>query len=249
MNYEIQKVQSHKCTFGGLILDTRNACVEEVNRGYGFGSDLIVSPSTGIGFQSVNPTWRHMRTIFQVELAGSRRLEATKHVRREEAKCMLRAIAQEEGLVNVKAQLNVMISNVISRMILNKRFMGVIKDDTVDLAEAQEFRETTEEIEYLLGAFNISDFIPVLARWDLQGYQQRMEKLHKRIDVFIRKIMAEHQARRQFGPVPECDQDMVDVLLEKLEGDGTSNNQLSENNVKGIIQVRISQVLCLFSAA
>lgn len=61
--------------------------------------------------------------------------------------------------------------------------------------------------------------------------------------------MAEHQARRQFGPVPECDQDMVDVLLEKLEGDGTSNNQLSENNVKGIIQVRISQVLCLFSAA
>lgn len=249
MNYEIQKVQSHKCTFGGLILDTRNACVEEVNRGHGLGSDLIVSPSTGIGFQSVNPTWRHMRTIFQVELAGSRRLEATKHVRREEAKCMLRAIAQEEGLVNVKAQLNVMISNVISRMILNKRFMGVIKDDTVDLAEAQEFRETTEEIEYLLGAFNISDFIPVLARWDLQGYQQRMEKLHKRIDVFIRKIMAEHQARRQFGPVPECDQDMVDVLLEKLEGDGTSNNQLSENNVKGIIQVRISQVLCLFSAA
>lgn len=223
-------------------------CVEEIDRGYGCGSDLIVFP-TGIGFQSVNPTWRHMRTIFQVELAGSKRLEATKHVRSEEAKCMLRAIAQEEGLVNVKAQLNVMISNVISRMILNKRFMGFTNDDTVDLVEAQEFRETTEEIENLLGAFNIGDFIPMLARWDLQGYHQRLKKVHKQIDTFIGKIMAEHRARRQFGPVPECDQDMVDVLLEKLEGDGTSNNQLSEKNVRGIIQVRISQVLCLFPAA
>lgn len=200
----------------------------------------------GIGFQSVNPTWRRMRTIFQVELTGSKRLEATKHVRSEEAKCMLHAIAQE-GLVDVKAQLNVMISNVVSRMILNKRFMGVIKDDTVDLAEAREFRETIEEIEYLLGVFNIGDFIPVLAKWDLQGYRQRTEKLHKHMDKFIRKIMAEHQTRREFGVVPECDEDMVDVLLDKLKGDGTSNNQLSEDNVKGVIQVSISQVLSMFS--
>lgn len=153
---------------------------------------------------------------------------------------MLRAIAQEDGLVNVKAQLNVMIANVVTRMVLNKRSMGVIKDDTVDLAEAQEFRETVEEIERHLGAFDISDYVPAFARWDLQGYQKRSKQLHKHIDKLIAKIMAEHRARRQFGPVPECDQDMVDVLLEKLEGDGTSTkHQLTEDNVKGLINVRI----------
>lgn len=185
-----------------------------------------------------------------------KRLEATKHVRREEVACMLRAIQTQlaEGPVDVHAQLNVLISNIVSRMVLNKRFVGVLDVSTVDHSEAQEFRETIEEWARLRGGFSVGDYIPALAWLDIgKGYVRRCRKVHKRMDAFVTRIIAEHQARREnvnYSSIAESDKDMVDVLLDEHETK-TSGYQPTAENIKGVIMVRSTShisVHCIYGA-
>ena len=199
---------------------------------------------TDIACQPVNPSWRHLRKIFQVELSGTKRLEATTHVRREEVACMLRAIHAQsmlsEGPVNVQAQVNSLISNIVSRMVLNKRFVGVLDVNTAEHSEAQEFRETIEEWAKLRGGFSVGDYIPALAWVDVvQGYARRCRKVHKRMDAFVTRIIAEHRARREngnYGRLAESEKDMVDVLLDEHEAK-SSGYQPTADNIKGVIMV------------
>ena len=146
------------------------------------------------------------------------------------------------NLVNLQALVNVMLSTVVSHMLLNKRYMGVSEgDNTVDHPKLNiSGTRTIEEIEFLLGCFNIGDFIPALAWLERQGYAWRLKKLHKRMDEFVNKILADHRTKRELGLVPECDQDLVDVLFNQLEGSDSSVYQFSKANVKAVILARIS---------
>lgn len=150
---------------------------------------------------------------------------------------MLRSIAKEK-LVDVQAQLSIMTSNLISRMILNKRYVAMTDENTVDQAEAHAFQEMIEETFLLSGALNLGDFIPFLRWLDLQGYGKRLKKIHTRLDKFVSKIISEHRTRRQNTPVAEVDKDMVDVLLDELETK-TFGYQMTEANVKSIILVKL----------
>lgn len=171
-------------------------------------------------------------------------MEATKHVRSEELACMLHSIKQEVGPVDLHAQFSILMTNIVCRMVFNKRYVGVSEgDNTVDKAEVQEFRETIEEWEWLLGAFSIGDFIPALAWLDLvQGYVRRMKKVQKNLHEFATKIIAEHRAKRQNSQMLESDKDMVDVLLDESEAK-TSGDHITEGNIMGVILVSISHAL------
>ena len=128
-------------------------------------------------------------------------------------------------------------------MVLNKHYMGVSEgDNTVDHPKLNiSGTRTIEEIEFLLGCFNIGDFIPALAWLERQGYAWRLKKLHKRMDEFVNKILADHRTKRELGLVPECDQDLVDVLFDNLEGSDSSVYQYNlKAVVKAVILARIS---------
>lgn len=150
---------------------------------------------------------------------------------------MLHSIKREVGAVDLHAQFSILMANIVCRMVFNKRYVGVSEGDK---AEAQEFRETIEEWELLLGTVSIGDFIPALAWLDLlQGYARRSRKVQMRLHEFATKIIAEHQAKRQNSPMLESDKDMVDVLLDEFEAK-TSSNHITEANVKGVILVSVS---------
>jgi hypothetical protein len=44
------------------------------------------------------------------------------------------------------------------------------------------------------GLFNISDFVPALARLDLQGVQAKLRRVHHQFDGLITKLLVEHAA-------------------------------------------------------
>lgn len=206
--------------------------------------DLILVAPADIAFSPVGPNWRHLRRIFQFELTGLKRLEATKHVRSEELACMLHSIKQEVGPVDLHDQFSILMANIVCRMVINQRYVGVSNgDNTVDKVDVQEIRETIEEWETLLGCASIGDFIPALAWLDLlQGYGRRLRKVQKRLHEFATKIIAEHRAKRQNSPMLESDKDMVDVLLDENEAK-TSGNHITEENMMGVILVSISHAL------
>lgn len=83
-----------------------------------------------------------MRKILVSELTSAKQLEASKYIRAEEIGYMLRTVCRETGPIRVRTYLNIMSTNIRSRMILSKLFLGAAVDQTN--SETHEFIETCQ---------------------------------------------------------------------------------------------------------
>lgn len=170
-----------------------------------------------------------------MELAGGKRLEASRHIREDEVACMIRAIHAEEKTVELKSHLTTMISNIVSRMVLNKRYVGVADPNSTQIEK--DFPDMVQTHFRLSGMFVPGDFIPALKWLDLGGFEAQMKKHKLRMDAFVSDIVAQHRERRAKGPVPANEHDYVDVLLDQMEMKD-AQFQLTEDHVKALILVR-----------
>ncbi|XP_026410217.1 cytochrome P450 76C1-like [Papaver somniferum] len=92
---------------------------------------------------------------------------------------------------------------IMLNVVMNMMWGGTFNDEDktrIDL----EFRKRAEEVLDYLGRTNISDFLPVLARFDLQGVEQGMKKQISWLDPFFESMIDKRM---------ELDQEM------KLNGD------------------------------
>jgi hypothetical protein len=51
----------------------------------------------------------------------------------------------------------------------------------------------------LFGAFNISDFVPFLKPFDLQGLQHQIKHIQMSSDQFLEKIIQDHMRKKKVG--------------------------------------------------
>jgi hypothetical protein len=82
---------------------------------------------------------------------------------------MLGAIAKEMGRpIQLGTFVNIMSTNILSRMIFNKRFLG--SEDQSATSEVFEFMAIIEEIAFCLGAIHLQDIFSFVPDWfDPQG--------------------------------------------------------------------------------
>lgn len=85
------------------------------------------------------------------------------------------------------------------------------------------------------GLFNISDFVPALARLDLQGVQAKLRRIHHQFDALITKLLADHAATAA-DRAREGRQDFVDKLRASMDDDDDGHT-ITEVNIKGLIFV------------
>jgi hypothetical protein len=177
---------------------------------------------------------RHLRKILVSELTSTKRVEASKYIRTEEAACMLGAIAKEMGRpIKVRSFVNIMSSNILSRMIFNKRFLG--GEDQSTASEVQEFMEITAESGFCLGSIHLQDTFNFIPNWfDPQGLDARFRKLRARVDVFSRNVIEQHKEDRRMHPISEGQKTLLDVVLDQLEH---PEHDVTYEHVKGIIWV------------
>lgn len=194
-----------------------NAARKYTNYNY---SDIIWSPGGPV----------LARKICLTELFSNRRIESYEHIRVEEMKSLLRetfrssgkAFPLRDGLFNLSL-------NVISRMVMGKRYMIESTEGYV--------KEMVEEWFLLNGVLNIGDYVPWLSFMDLQGYVKRMKKVGKNFDRFLEHVLDEHVERRNVTNGEDGDhgivktKDMVDVLLD-LANDPSSEVKLERNGIK-----------------
>lgn len=152
----------------------------------------------------------------------------------------------------LRTHLGVLFTNIISRLILNRRFSAQVGGHETEeqMLEIQTYGEIMEAIPKCLSAFYPGDFIPALKWLDLQGLENRFKETNDRMDSFVTKIISEHQAQRKMGPIAEREKDMVDILLDEVENvtEGSPRLQITMTNVKAILWVRrfkLHQPLCL----
>lgn len=148
------------------------------------GADIAWNPN--------GPTWRMLRRVCVSEMLGPASLDAVYGLRRQEVRSTVHHLYSHAGApVDVGAQLFLTVMNVITSMLWGGTMEGEERS-----AVGKEFRELVAEITELLGRPNLSDFFPVLARFDLQGMGRQMRTLLERFDRIFEPII---DRRRKVG--------------------------------------------------
>ncbi|XP_011079634.1 cytochrome P450 71A1 [Sesamum indicum] len=188
-------------------------------------SDITWSP--------YGPYWRQARKMCLMELFSAKRLESYEYIRVEEMNSLLKSLFKSSGQsVLLKDYLSTVSLNVISRMVLGKRYLD--KDNENAVVSPEEFKKMLDELFLLNGVINVGDLIPWISFLDLQGYVKRMKIVSKKFDRFLEHVLDEHEERRR-RVEGYVSRDMVDVLLELAE-DPTLEVKLERHGVKAFTQ-------------
>ncbi|KAI3455630.1 hypothetical protein Pfo_012293 [Paulownia fortunei] len=188
-------------------------------------SDITWSP--------YGPYWRQARKMCLMELFSVRRLESYEYIRVEEMNSLLKELFKSSGKhFLLKDYLSTVSLNVISRMVLGKRYLDEADENAI--VSPEEFKKMLDELFLLNGVLNIGDLIPSISFLDLQGYVKRMKILSKKFDRFLEHVLDEHDERRK-KTENYVSRDMVDVLLELAE-DPTLEVKLERHGVKAFTQ-------------
>lgn len=170
-----------------------------------------------------------------MELFSAKRLESYEYIRVEELNSVLRGMYElslTRKAILLKDHLSTLSLNVISRMVLGKRYLDEGESSTLN---PDEFKKMLDELFLLNGVFNLGDWISCLKYFDVQGYVKRMKCLAKKFDRFMEHVLDEHNARREKEKENWVAKDMVDVLLE-LADDPTLEVKLERIGVKAFSQ-------------
>ncbi|XP_028763227.1 flavonoid 3'-monooxygenase [Neltuma alba] len=185
-----------------------------------------------ITWSQYGPYWRQARKMCLTELFSAKRLESYEYIRREELRAVLKELYYSANkTIVLKDHLSTLSLNVISRMVLGKRYLEKSQNAIVS---PEEFKKMLDELFLLNGVLNIGDFIPWIHFLDLQGYVRRMKALSKKFNRFMEHVLDEHNERRRGNP-DYVAKDMVDVLLQ-LADDPTLEVKLERHGIKAFTQ-------------
>ncbi|KAL7599331.1 trimethyltridecatetraene synthase [Lactuca sativa] len=177
--------------------------------------------------------WRQARKMCLMELFSVKRLESYEYIRVEETNSLVKSIFESAGEeIPLKDLLSTVSLNVISRMVLGKRYLD---EESNSVVSPDEFKKMLDELFLLNGVFNIGDSIPWIDFMDLQGYVKRMKTVSKKFDRFLEHVLDEHNERRKAAGEKFEAKDMVDLLLQ-LADDPNLDVKLERHGVKAFTQ-------------
>ncbi|XP_062190321.1 cytochrome P450 78A5-like [Phragmites australis] len=160
--------------------------------------------------------WRGLRRLAATHLFGPRCVAGSAHHRTSIGARMVSDVAALmgcKGEVSLRRVLHGASLNHIMATVFGKHY------DDFTSQEGALLEEMVTEGYDLLGTFNWADHLPLLKWLDLQGVRHRCNRLVRKVEVFVGKIIQEHKERRASGGVAdEFMGDFVDVLL-GLEGE------------------------------
>ncbi|KAK8602376.1 hypothetical protein V6N12_052185 [Hibiscus sabdariffa] len=183
------------------------------------------------------PHWRQSRKIYQNEIFSSKRLESWEYILVEEMRAFVSRLYGLSGKpIVLKEHLLSLTLGVMCRMVLGKKHFSVSGNDQLgsnSILSLQEILEILHEFFFLIGVFNVGDWIPWLDILDLQGYIKRMKALKKKLDRFHDHVFDEHKRKKKELGKDFVAQDMVDVLLQ-LADDPDLDVKLTYDALRGL---------------
>ncbi|XVE58758.1 hypothetical protein DITRI_Ditri04bG0194900 [Diplodiscus trichospermus] len=113
--------------------------------------------------------------------------------------------AAASGAVDLSLKISELIEEISCKITF-----GRSKDDRFNL------KQIIDEVMYLAGAFNLTDYLPYLAPLDVQGLARRLKRTSRVLDAFLEKIIDEHeQGTNHEEQKPH--RDFVDVMVSLLD--------------------------------
>ncbi|KAK6921152.1 Cytochrome P450 [Dillenia turbinata] len=160
-----------------------------------------------MGFSDYGPYWRGMRKLCAVELLSSTKIESFAGMRKEEVELAVQSLKEAAAageVVDVSAKGNALIESMTYRTVLGRS----AKDDRFKL------KHVIQEAFELVGAFNLSDYVPCIKALDLQGINRRSKAIFQVMDKILDTILDEHM--KNVSDNHENQKDFVDVNADGL---------------------------------
>uniref|UniRef100_A0A5B7BNF6 Uncharacterized protein n=1 Tax=Davidia involucrata TaxID=16924 RepID=A0A5B7BNF6_DAVIN len=151
--------------------------------------------------------WRFMKKLCVTELLGTRQLERSLAVRREELHRILNKLfdrASKLEVVDVGAELMKLTNNVTCRMVMST---GCSDNDV----EADKCRELVKESFKIGTKFCFGDVLGPLKWLGFWVYGKQAVEVTRRYDDLLERILKEHEEERESGE--REDRDLMDILL------------------------------------
>ncbi|XP_030535103.1 cytochrome P450 71AU50-like [Rhodamnia argentea] len=159
-----------------------------------------------LGFAPYGPYWRTIRKMCTLELLSNAKINSFKSMRREEVGLfvnLLKEASRDRTAINLSAKISSLSADMSCRMVFGKKYSDKEFDE-------RGFKAVIRESMTLTRKFNIGDYVPCLAPFDLQGLTKRMKAVSKVFDAFFEKIIDEHmESKKEEGET----KDFVDVML------------------------------------
>jgi len=138
----------------------------------------------------------------------------------------------EKSPVNVGEQLFLTMMNLMMNMLWG----GSVKAEDME-SVGTEFKGVISEITRLLGVPNVSDFFPMLARFDLQGLVKKMHLYARDLDAILDRAIEQMQRlRSRDGDDGEC-KDFLQHLMKLRDQEADSDVPITMNHVKAVLMV------------
>lgn len=187
------------------------------------------------------PEWRMLRKVCVREMLGHSILDTVYNLRQQEIRNTCRYLYQQAGCpVNLGEQMFLTVLNVITNMLWGGTVKGKERATI-----AMEFREVVNEVSSSLAKPNISDFFPVLARFDLQGIKKKSEIAHVKLDRIFAAVI--DQRLKMNGGGETESKDFLQVLLQ-LKDEKDAKVPLTMNHLKALLLVSFLVFSDIFTA-
>ncbi|KAI5432844.1 hypothetical protein KIW84_020232 [Lathyrus oleraceus] len=187
-------------------------------------STIFSYNKTDIIFPIYEEHWRQLRKICVIELLSVKRVQSFGSIREEEVSDLVKSISSNEGLVvNLTHQIFSMTYGIVARAAFGKKSK-----------HQQVFISLSNEMINMLGGIYVADLYPsIKILQSMSRAKTKFEKLHSEIDIILQDIINDHRSiHKEAGK----DEDLVDALIKIQQENDQSQHQLTDDNMKSIIQ-------------
>ncbi|KAK8650913.1 hypothetical protein V6N13_140534 [Hibiscus sabdariffa] len=177
------------------------------------GVDIVWRPS--------GPDFIRLRKLLLHLVMSKSRLDASYELRRREVRQMMKDL---HGKIGSLVDIGELVALTTLKLIITSLWGG----SSERRSDLIELKKRLEEFVRLVGAPNVSDFLPVLAPFDLQGIESKSRKI---LSWFYEKFESVIMNRLKTEDVGE---DFLQQLLE-LNQRGDDQISLSDNEIKALL--------------
>ncbi|KAK4400313.1 cytochrome [Sesamum angolense] len=187
------------------------------------------------------PYWRDMRKLFVRQMLSNNNLQASYVLRKEEVAKVVRDVSKKIGK---PIEIGELVFLTELNVILSLLWGGTIDAETRDKLGAQ-FRDKVSKLVDLLGKPNVSDYFPILAKFDVQGIEKEMRAVVPGVEEILDSVIDERMkmiAAEGGEASAERGKDLLGILLELKEQEVGEGSSFGLTQIKAILMV-ISQLL------
>lgn len=174
-----------------------------------------------------------MRQLCVTDLFCKKRLEGFLPIKMEEVGILIHSVLEDSQIgrpVSVLSRLAACTNNIISRIVLGKRYTelaSICQDSSANIVDL------LTEMMHLLGVFNVGDYIPSLQWMDLQGYVRRMKKVGAKFKTILQEVIDVRRELRKADP--SSPKDLLDVLLAAAQESQQTTSPITDDNIKAVL--------------